>query len=54
MKYVKMICGACVGAGWNWGGFQGVEHIKCKFCDGTGIHKAEIVEEEDKEKDKKK
>jgi len=31
-----------------------IEHIKCKFCDGTGIHKAEIVEEEDKEKDKKK
>ncbi len=53
MKYIKMICVRCAGMGWGWGGVNGTEYINCKFCHGTGIYKAEIVEEKDKEEDKK-
>ena len=62
MKYIKMVCIACQGAGWNFGTTEehrkmkgvmgGTDCIKCNFCDGTGIHKAEIVEEKGKSKKK--
>ncbi len=60
MKYIKMICVACNGMGWIWsttgtteehmrmkGCMGGTDHIECNYCSGTGIHNAEIVEEED-------
>jgi len=57
MKYIKMICVACNGMGWIWGTTEehmrmkgcmgGTDHIECNYCSGTGIHNAEIVEEED-------
>ena len=57
MKYIKMICVACNGMGWVWGTTEehmrmkgcmgGTDHIECNYCSGTGIHNAEIVEEED-------
>ena len=61
MKYIKMVCVACNGMGWNWGTTdeharmknyaQGVDRITCIHCQGTGIHKAEIVEEEEDEEE---
>lgn len=54
-KYIKLICTHCGGDGWNWGTLpehahysptvQGTDKITCSYCHGTGIYKAEIVEE---------
>jgi hypothetical protein len=56
MKYIKMICTHCQGNGKNFGYvtrknrnrfYESAEYIKCKYCNGTGYYKAEIVEEKD-------
>ena len=58
-KYIKQLCITCQGTGWYWGTSEdtmkmkhamgGTDRITCINCNGTGIHKAEIIEEDDNE-----